>query len=106
MPGAAAACRPRPVMPMIVMYAPPTGASPAPRSKPTSHDRHQTDDTPPTMAGSPGWRSGIKHPRPARDADEVDEAGEGTWVVTGLGDDSLKAVAHGVGLDEEPLAGF
>jgi hypothetical protein len=58
------------------------------------------------MAGSPGWRSGIKHPRPARDADEVDEAGEGTWVVTGLGDDSLKAVAHGVGLDEEPLAGF
>ena len=58
------------------------------------------------MAGSPGGGRASSILARLDDADEVDEAGEGTWVVTGLGDDSLKAVAHGVGLDEEPLAGF
>jgi hypothetical protein len=33
------------------------------------------------------------------DAGQVDEAGEGAWVVAGLGGDLLESVAHGVGVD-------
>jgi hypothetical protein len=39
------------------------------------------------------------------DADEVDEACEGAWVVAGFGGDLLEAVAHGVGVDMHLLGG-
>src|SRR5713101_8134345 len=39
------------------------------------------------------------------DADEVDEACEGAWVVAGFGGDLLEAVAHGVGVDVHLLGG-
>jgi hypothetical protein len=39
------------------------------------------------------------------DADEVDEACEGAWVVAGFGGDLLEAVAHGIGVDMHLLGG-
>jgi hypothetical protein len=39
------------------------------------------------------------------DADEVDEACEGAWIVAGFGGDLLEAVADGVGVDMQLFGG-